>query len=110
MAESVAPTGPRSEGITYQQLLETDAYPVPKVLRLESPRFLGSADVVKERYTSHEWHEREVEHLWRRVWQFACREEQLPNVGSYVVYDIANLSFIVARTGPNEIKAYYNAC
>jgi len=110
MADSVAPTGPRSDGITYQQLLDTDPFPVPAVLRLESPKFLGNADVSTARYTSREWHEREVERLWKRVWQFACREEQIPKVGSHVVYDIANMSFIVVRTGPDEIKAYYNAC
>ncbi|HEY7627545.1 MAG TPA: aromatic ring-hydroxylating dioxygenase subunit alpha [Ilumatobacteraceae bacterium] len=110
MADNVAPTGPRSDGITYQQLLDTDPFPVPDVLRLESPKYLGSADVPAARYTSREWHEREVERLWKRVWQFACREEQIPYVGSHIVYEIANLSFIVVRTAPDEIKAYYNAC
>jgi phenylpropionate dioxygenase-like ring-hydroxylating dioxygenase large terminal subunit len=110
MAEDVKQTGPRSRGITYQQLLDTDNFPVPEVLRLESPRHLGSDDVSTERYTSREWHAREVEGLWKRVWQFACREEQIAEVGSHVVYEIANLSFLVTRTGPDEIKAYYNAC
>ncbi len=100
----------RSPGVTYQQLLDTDEFPVPAVLREESPRYLGSADVAASRYTSREWFEREVEHLWKRVWQFACREEQIPHVGSYVVYDVANLSFIIMRSAPDTIKAYYNAC
>jgi nitrite reductase/ring-hydroxylating ferredoxin subunit len=110
MADSVPPTGPRSSGITFQQLLDTDPYPVPPVLRLESPKYLGSADIPVTRFTSRQWHEREVERLWKRVWQFACREEQIPHVGSHIVYDIADLSFVVMRTAPNEIKAYYNAC
>ena len=110
MADQAGPPMPRSSGISYQELLDTDKYPVPDVLRLESPKYLGSDDMSKERYTSRAWHEREVEQLWSRVWQFACREEQLPEVGSHVVYDIASLSFIVVRTGPDEIKAYRNAC
>ncbi len=110
MPESAQPIGPRSKGITYQQLLDTDRYPVPEVLRVESPQYLGSADISKDRYTTRDWHQREVDRLWKRVWQFACREEQLPHVGSYIVYDIANLSFIVTRSAPGEIKAYYNAC
>jgi phenylpropionate dioxygenase-like ring-hydroxylating dioxygenase large terminal subunit len=110
MAAEVTQTGPRSTGITYQQLLDTDPYPVPVVLRQESPKFLGSDDVPASRYTSRAWHEREVERLWKRVWQFACREEQLPHVGSHIVYEIANLSFIVVRSAPDEIKAFYNAC
>ena len=104
------PIGPRSSGITYQALLDTDPYPVPEVLRLESPRFLGSDDISNERYISRAWHELEVERLWKRVWQMACREEQIPYVGSHVVYDIAGMSFVVMRSGPHEIKAFYNAC
>ncbi|MEY2402372.1 MAG: hypothetical protein QOJ08_2483 [Ilumatobacteraceae bacterium] len=100
----------RSPGIAYQELLDTDTHEVPKVLRLESPRYLGSEDISTERYTSREWFDREVEGLWKRVWQFACREEHIPHVGSYITYDIAHLSFIVMRTAPDEIKAYYNAC
>src|SRR5688572_598188 len=109
MADQVTPTGRRSTGITYQQLLDTDPYPLPAVLRQESPHLLASDDVPVSRYTSRAWHEREVERLWKRVWQFACREEQLPNVGSYIVYDIANMSFIVVRSSEHEIKAFYNA-
>src|SRR5438132_6248341 len=109
MATTLEPGTARSPGISYQALLDTDTHPVPEVLRLESPRYLGSEDIPVSRFTSREWHEREVERLWKRVWQFACREEHLPHVGSYVVYDIAHLSFIVIRTKPDEIRAYRNA-
>lgn len=104
------PGAARSPGITYQQLLDTDTHPVPEVLRLESPQYLGSADISKDRYISRAWHEREVEFLWKRVWQFACREEEIPNPGDHVVYDIAGLSFIVIRTEDGAIKSYPNAC
>ena len=100
------PRRARSAGITYQELLDTDTHAVPPVLRLESPRDVGSSDVPIERYTTHEWHRREVDRLWMRVWQFACREEHIPHSGDYIVYDIANLSFIVIRTDSGEIKAY----
>lgn len=100
----------RSPGITYQQLLDTDTHPVPEVLRLESPRFLGDEDLPIERYTSREWHRLEVERLWKRVWQFACREEHIPEPGDHIVYEIAGLSFIVIRTEDGSIKAFPNAC
>ena len=54
------------------------------------PRDLGSDDIPIERYTSRAWHELEVERLWKRVWQFACREEEIPEPGDHHVYEIAD--------------------
>ncbi len=101
---------PDPRAITYQQLLDTDTHAVPEVLRIDSP--IGSAPdrIPVERYTSRAFFELEVEKLWKRVWQMACREEDLPEVGDQLVYDIAGLSFLLVRTAPDEIKAYWNAC
>lgn len=103
-------TGARSPGVSYQDLLDADTHPVPDVLRLESPKYFGSDDVPIERYISRDWHRREVDQLWSRVWQFACREEHIPDAGDYVIYDIAELSFLVMRQDDGSIKAYPNAC
>ena len=100
----------RSPGITYQQLLDQDTHPVPAVLRMQSSKYFGSEDISIERFISREWHDREVERLWKRVWQMACREEEIPRPGDYIIYEIAHLSFIVVRTKSGEIKAYPNAC
>jgi phenylpropionate dioxygenase-like ring-hydroxylating dioxygenase large terminal subunit len=99
-------SGPRS----YQDLLDTDTHEVPVSLRRTSTAQFDDTDIPVTRYTTREFHDLEVERLWRRVWQFACREEELPHVGSFVVYDIAHLSFIIMRTAPDTIKAYVNAC
>ena len=107
---SATPAAPRSPGVSYQELLDADTHPVPDVLRLESPRYLGSADIPAERYTSREWHDLERERLWKRVWQFACREDHIPAPGDHIVYEIAGLSYLVIRTTDGTIKAYPNAC
>jgi phenylpropionate dioxygenase-like ring-hydroxylating dioxygenase large terminal subunit len=99
----------RSPGITYQQLLDADSKEVPEVLRLEHPQYLGSEDIDISRYTSREWHETEAEHLWRNVWQYTCRTDEIPEVGDYYVYEIVRDSYIVMRT-ETGIKAYVNAC
>lgn len=104
-----APGGPRSPGITYQQLLDTDTHPVPPVLRLQSPRDQGGADVPVERYTARWWHELEREHLWRRVWQFVCRTDEIAEVGDHQVYEIAGDSYIVMRV-EDGYRAFVNAC
>ena len=104
------PGAARSPGISYQQLLDTDTHEVPAVLRLESPKYFGSDDVSIDRYISREWHERETTQLWGRVWQYVCREEEIPEVGDYHVYQIVRSSYIVIRTAPDTIQAYPNAC
>jgi hypothetical protein len=74
----------RSPGISYQELLDTDTHDVPAVLRMEAPKFLGNEDVSIDRFISRDFHLREIEKLWKKVWQFACREEEIAEVGSYV--------------------------
>jgi len=73
---------------------------------------LGLADdwIPKETYCSTEVAELERERLWPKVWQVACREEDLPNIGSFVTYEILDDSIIVVRVSETEIKAFNNAC
>lgn len=66
--------------------------------------------ISKERYFSREFAALENQHLWLQVWQWACREEDIPKVGDYVVYDVAGQSLIVIRTAETVIKAFHNVC
>ena len=50
--------------------------------------------------------ELERERLWPRVWQMACRESELANLGDYVVYDILDDSILIVRTGPSTTCAW----
>jgi len=100
----------RSPGPSWQDLLDADSRPVPDYLRDQAPYLNGMDDIPKDRYLSRDWHELEKERLWSRVWQFACRAEHLPEIGSYIVYTIADQSYLVTRVSADEIKAYPNAC
>ncbi len=62
------------------------------------------------RYYDREFYELECEQLWPRVWQMACRLEEIPNVGDFVEYKNIDQSVIVVRTAPDTVKAYHNAC
>ena len=62
------------------------------------------------RYYDKEFYELECERFWPRVWQMACRLEEIPKPGDYVVYDILDQSIIVTRIDANTIKAYHNHC
>ncbi len=59
---------------------------------------------------SPEFHRLEMERVWPRVWQVACREEEIANVGDYVNYEIGEESILVVRNAPGSIKAFYNVC
>ena len=100
----------RSTGISYQQLLDTDTHQVPPCLREESAPFQGDQDVPVAYYTERRYHELEKEKLWSRVWQFACREEHIPEVGDTYVYDIADRSYLIVRGQNGTIRAFPNAC
>ena len=69
----------------------------PQALRDHSSVYQGSADVPRSRYTSPEFAALEAEYLWKHTWQFACREEDIPDKGDHVVYDVADESLIVTR-------------
>ncbi len=110
MTETLTGTD-RSAGISYDELFDADTHPVSEVLRRVGEDLpSGNTRVPAGVYHERRWHDLEVERLWSRVWQLACLEEDIPEVGDYHVYDIANLSFLVVRTAPDEIKAYRNAC
>lgn len=62
-----------------------------------------------EVYLSPEYARAEADKLWAKVWQHAGREEEIPNVGDFITYDIADESILIVRT-QDGIKAYYNVC
>jgi nitrite reductase/ring-hydroxylating ferredoxin subunit len=64
----------------------------------------------QEPFLSNEYAQAEGDRLWAKVWQHACRVEELPNVGDFVTYDIHNDSIIVVRSAADKIKAFHNVC
>ncbi|MFK7894603.1 MAG: aromatic ring-hydroxylating dioxygenase subunit alpha [Myxococcota bacterium] len=78
--------------------------------------------VPADRYTSRALFDLEAERLWTRVWQMACRLEEIPRVGDFVEYTILGRSILIVRvapdstsdggepTGGSPIKAFHNAC
>jgi phenylpropionate dioxygenase-like ring-hydroxylating dioxygenase large terminal subunit len=66
--------------------------------------------VPKDRYTSRAFADLEMERLWPRIWQIACREEELATPGDFVEYAIGDQSILVVRTDTGAIAAFHNAC
>ncbi len=63
-----------------------------------------------EAFLSPEYAIAERELLWAKVWQMAGRVEELPDVGDYMTYNVAEESVIIVRVAPDRLKAYYNVC
>lgn len=89
---------------------EAVAPPTPAPLKASNYEFLGDADLPFERYTSEEFFAAEMQHLWPKTWQWACREEHIPNAGDYYVYDVGHYSVMITRTATGAIKAFANSC
>ena len=64
----------------------------------------------KERYFDPDFYQLEVELLWPRVWQMACRLEEIPEPDDFVEYEILDQSVIVVRTDDLGVRAFQNAC
>ena len=62
-----------------------------------------------EAYISEDYAKAEKDKLWRKVWLQAGREEEIPEVGNFITYEILDDSVILVRT-PEGIQAYHNVC
>jgi len=72
---------------------------------------VGTDDAVpRGRYTSAEFAALEFDRLWSRVWQVACREEEIAEVGEFCEYQIGDQSILVVRSAPGAIQAFHNTC
>ena len=102
--------GGRFKGTTFQDLLDLENVEVPEYLRIKSNPHLGDEDLSVDRYISQEFFDRERDHMWSRVWQMVCREEDIAEPGDHHVYNIIDSSVIVTRTPSGSIKGYINSC
>ena len=66
--------------------------------------------VRKERYFDPAFYQLETERLWPRVWQMACRLEEIPRPRDFVEYEILDQSIVVVRTDDLGVQAFHNAC
>jgi Rieske 2Fe-2S family protein len=66
--------------------------------------------VSKERYYDPAFYAMEAECVWPRVWQMACRLEEIPEAGDFAEYRILDQSLIVLRTEDMGVAAFHNVC
>ena len=82
----------------------------PAHLRIDTATFLGDQDIPVERYIDPRIpRAREGKALAESLADGASRGAH-PRVGDADVYDINDISILIVRIAPDQIKAYYNAC
>lgn len=88
---------------------EAPVLPSPDVIP-SHPSGVREDFVPKEAYYEPRFMQLEKQRLWPRVWQVACRIEEIARPGDYVTYEVADESIIVTRLDETTIRAHYNVC
>lgn len=66
--------------------------------------------IPKQRYYDPDFFRMEAEFLWPRVWQMACRLEEIPRPGDFAEYGILDQSVVIVRTDDMGVTAFHNTC
>ncbi|MEE4337619.1 aromatic ring-hydroxylating oxygenase subunit alpha [Erythrobacter sp.] len=102
-----SPTAPQP---TLDQMLAREKRPVPAVLTERGEAPVPVKPIDRRRYYDPDFAALENARLWPGTWQMACRLEDIPEIGDYVLYEIADISLIVVRSDRNTVRAFFNAC
>lgn len=100
----------RCPGMSYTEMLEGDTRRVPDYLFEESTADLPNDPIPVEPYISADFARLERERMWPNVWLFAAREDEMPEPGDSVVFEINDKSFLLIRQRDGSVRAFYNAC
>jgi len=104
MEEAAEARADRHPFESYEDILERDTRPVPEHLRQGPTRDLGDEGVPVTNYFDPDFFAKEVRHVWMRVWQWACREEEIPDAGDVFVYENVGKSVLVTRQQDGALK------
>ena len=94
-----------SEISTLRQLMEFEA------ARTAPPAaWPNLPDIPAGRYIDPEFHALEMAHIWRKSWLLAAHTDELPDVGSYLLWENAGQPVVLTHTQDGSIGAFYNTC
>jgi choline monooxygenase len=61
-------------------------------------------------YTSRAFYDREIERIWKKVWNFLGSADRIPKAGDYFTVTFAGIPLIVLRDNDGQIRAFANTC
>lgn len=78
---------------------------------MKPSRTAGNAKTLpRQYYTNYEIYKSETERIFFNHWLYAGRESQLPEKGSFFLFEIDNESIILLRDQHGGLQAFYNVC
>lgn len=98
------------KSVDYLDLVEADPGETPPVVSAPGNYRPKRRRVSYDRYWDPEIAKLEDEHIWKKMWLCAGREEDIPNVGDRMVFDIRDKSYLIVRSAPDKIQAFHNSC
>jgi len=74
------------------------------------PDFPALPPIPGGRYTNAEFLELEAKSVWHRSWLYACHLDQLPETGSFMLWQKTGVPIVIVRGPDGEVRAFYNIC
>ena len=79
--------------------------------RTEPPEgFPRLPPIPSARYIDDDFNALEKEQLWQRSWVYACHMDELPEVGSFYLWDRLGSPILIVRGKNDSVRAFYNTC
>lgn len=67
-------------------------------------------DIPGGRYNDRAFFDLERREMWQRCWLYAAHVDQLPELGSFIVWHHGSAPILIIRGDDGEIRAFYNTC
>lgn len=72
--------------------------------------FPAMPEIPGGRYFDQRFYDLELKYIWHKTWLYACHISEIPDTGSFFVFDKLGLSVILARARDGSIHAMHNVC
>lgn len=72
--------------------------------------FPALPDLPAGRYTDQRFYELEKQHIWKKAWLFAAHIDEVPEPGSFMLWDNTGEPLIITHAEDGSINTFYNTC
>jgi len=72
--------------------------------------FSALPDIPTGRYIDDDFFALEQEHIWSKCWLLAALADELPDIGSYLLWERSGVPILIVRDRETRIRAFYNTC